>query len=75
MTNEGRGLYVGSIMLVAGIGLGFAAGLLMAPQSGARSRRQLRNFAADVEERARCLIEDTKEAVGNGVKYGRSLVA
>lgn len=57
--------------LVAGIG----AGLLLAPQSGARTRRQLENLAKDLQEDTSHMLGDARTSIGNVIEQGKSLVA
>jgi gas vesicle protein len=47
---------------VAGAVLGFVAGLLFAPQSGANTRRRLANQASKTAEAARSLAERAEQA-------------
>ncbi|MGQ0696567.1 MAG: YtxH domain-containing protein [Nitrospiraceae bacterium] len=55
---------------VAGIG----TGLLLAPQSGARTRRQLHNLAEDLEERTSSILADAKGSIGKAIEQGKRLV-
>lgn len=49
--------------LAAGTLLGAGVALLMAPQSGARTRRHIRRAAEDITETARDRIEDASDDV------------
>jgi gas vesicle protein len=59
--------------LLTGLLIGGIAGMLYAPQSGTRTRRQLGNFADDVRERAGEMAEDATEAIEKTVERGRRL--
>lgn len=63
------------LSLLTGLLVGGTAGVLYAPQSGARTRRQLANLAEDVRERAGQLTEETTEAIEKLVERGRRFVA
>lgn len=54
--------------------IGGIAGLLYAPQSGARTRRQLSNLADDVREKTAEMKDDATAALDKLVERGRSLV-
>ncbi len=60
--------------LLTGLLIGGIAGLLYAPQSGARTRRQLANMADDLRERAGEVAEDATGAVNKIVDNGRRFV-
>lgn len=51
---------VGGFAFVTGVIAGVAAGVLLAPHSGAYTRRQLRDLVEDVGERANCMAEDAR---------------
>jgi len=59
------------IGLVSGIG----AGILLAPQSGARTRRQLHHLAKDLEEQTDHLIGDARATIGKAIERGMRLIA
>ncbi len=67
MGNGTRCVMVSSVTVVTGFLAGVGAGLLLAPQSGARTRRQLRNLAEDLGERASLIAEDAKHVVEEAV--------
>ena len=72
---DGRNVLVPmGFSLLTGLLLGGIAGLLYAPQSGARTRRQLANFADGVRERAEEMAEDAAEAIEKTVERGRHFV-
>ena len=65
MTQDSRHVVqMSGLAFLAGLAAGAAGGVLMAPQSGARTRRQIDHFVADMGERARELADDAKELVG-----------
>lgn len=53
---------------LTGFCFGIGTGLLLAPHSGARTRRQLKHFTEDV-------IDDTKEAIEEVLDRGKHLMA
>jgi gas vesicle protein len=56
--------------LVAGIG----TGLLLAPQSGARTRRQLHSLTKDLQEETSHMLGDAKTSIDKAIEQGKSLV-
>jgi gas vesicle protein len=74
MTNERNGMMAVLISFFTGCLVGGTAGLLYAPQSGTRTRRQIGNFAADVREIAGEVTENAIEAIQKVIERGRSLV-
>ncbi len=63
MDNEARFFIIGGLAFATGLLVGVGAGLLMAPQSGARTRRQIGNLVEDIREDATNVAKDTKGAV------------
>lgn len=73
---DGAGVFfVSALAFATGILIGVAAGILVAPHSGAYTRRQLQNLAEDVTERAASLAADAKEAIENAVEQGKRIVS
>jgi gas vesicle protein len=68
MNDNSRYLILGASALITGCCVGIGMGLLFAPHSGARTRRQLRSFAED-------LAENTGEAVDKVIERGKRLMA
>jgi len=64
-----------AVMFLAGLAIGTAAGLLLAPHSGPYTRRQMQNFAEDVKEQASNLASEAKEVVENVVEQGKRIVS
>lgn len=67
MNYDTRSIVLGSSAFLAGFLLGLGMGILLAPQSGARTRRHLRTIAED-------LVEDAKDAFEDVMERGRRLV-
>ena len=75
MTEGTRCTGIGTTAFFAGLMAGIGAGLLLAPQSGARTRRQLENLAKDLQEDTSHMLGDAKTSIGNVIEQGKSLVA
>lgn len=73
MTHGRFGVMVGGVSFLAGLVAGGVAGLLYAPQSGVRTRRQLANIADDAMERVGAMAEDATGAAHRAVDRGRRL--
>jgi gas vesicle protein len=58
----------------AGLLAGIGTGLLLAPQSGARTRRQLENLAKDLQEDTSHMLGDAKTSIGKVIEQGKNLV-
>ncbi|WNM62913.1 YtxH domain-containing protein [Candidatus Nitrospira neomarina] len=74
MDNDTRYVLLAGVSLMVGVVLGTGLGLLMAPQSGSRTRRQLKNMMEDASERAGEFAEDAKEAVTGMVERSKKFV-
>lgn len=76
MTHEEgvRSVLFGTVTFLAGLAIGFGAGLLLAPQSGERTRRQLHDLAEDFGERASTIAGEASDAVREAVEKGRRIV-
>jgi len=73
--NEGtRCTGIGTTAFFAGLFAGIGAGLLLAPQSGARTRRQLESLAKDLQEDTSHMLGNAKISIGNVIEQGKSLV-
>ena len=75
MEDNTRSLLFGAIAFFAGLVVGVGIGILAAPQSGSRTRRQLQNMLLDAQEEAESLVKDTKEAVSDLVERGKKIVS
>ena len=65
---------IGTTAFFAGLFAGIGAGLLLAPQSGARTRRQLESLAKDLQEDTSHMLGNAKTSIGNVIEQGKSLV-
>ncbi len=74
MDNDTRYVLFAGLSLMVGVVLGTGLGLLMAPQSGSRTRRQLKNMMEDASERAGEFADDAKEAVTGIVERSKKFV-
>jgi gas vesicle protein len=74
MTERTRCTGIGMTGFFAGFMAGIGAGLLLAPQSGARTRRQLENLAKDLHEDTSHMLGDAKTSIGNVIEQSKSLV-
>jgi gas vesicle protein len=68
MYYDRQSLMIGTTAAFTGFCFGIGTGLLIAPHSGARTRRQLKHFTEDV-------IDDTKEALEEVIDRGKQLIA
>jgi gas vesicle protein len=75
MTYGTRCLWTSTSTFVAGLVAGIGAGILLAPQSGARTRRQLHNLAEDLGERTNYILDDAKTSIGKVIEHGKRLVS
>jgi gas vesicle protein len=62
------------VIVLSTMTLGFVCGLLLAPQSGRRTRRHLQDMALDASERMEEWTEEAKETVEEFVKQGKKAV-
>lgn len=74
MDSDTRVILCGGLALVTGILLGTGLGLLMAPQAGRRTRRQLRNYLHDKTDRINDLKDETKDRMTEYMERGRQFV-
>lgn len=73
MDSETRCLVVASLTFISGLIFGLGMGVLLAPQSGSRTRRHLRTMMEDVGERAGEWVGDAKETVSDMVDRGKKV--
>jgi gas vesicle protein len=62
------------LIFVIGAALGAGVSLLLAPQSGHKSRKQLREYAQQAEENLHELAERATEALTKTVDKGREFI-
>ncbi len=67
MDNDAKLLIIGGLAFATGLIVGVGTGLLLAPQSGARTRRQIGGMVDDFREDATHLAGEAKQAVGEAV--------
>jgi len=65
---------MGGLLFLSGVAVGIAGGLLVAPQPGERTRRQLRNLAGDLSEHASVMAMDAKKMVADTLDSGKRVV-
>ncbi|RMH09454.1 MAG: YtxH domain-containing protein [Nitrospirae bacterium] len=75
MTTEMRCLLGASLGFLSGVVMGLGLGVLVAPQSGSRTRRHLRTMVEDMSEQAGEWVEDAKVALEDLIDRGKKLVA
>ncbi|HVN23439.1 MAG TPA: YtxH domain-containing protein [Syntrophorhabdales bacterium] len=73
---EESGVGAGAILLSFLLGgiTGAAVAFLLAPKAGSETRRQIREFADDVKEKAEGYFEQAKETASSTVEKGRGFV-
>jgi gas vesicle protein len=75
MRHEEGGFSAGSVLLSFLLGgmVGAGIALLMAPQSGAETRRKIRKMADETKEKAADYISHAKEMVSSTIEKGKSI--
>lgn len=74
MDSDTRYVMIAGLALMTGVVLGTGLGLLIAPQSGSRTRRQLKNMMEDASERAGEFADDAKEVVSDIMERSKKFV-
>jgi len=74
MDSDTRVILCGGLALFTGILLGTGLGLLIAPQTGRRTRRQIKNYLNDTSERMNDLADDTRGRVSDFMDKGKRFV-
>jgi gas vesicle protein len=74
MTEGTRCKGMSTAVFFAGLVAGIGTGLLLAPQSGARTRRQLHSLTQDLQEETCYMVADAKTSIGKAIEQGKSLV-
>lgn len=69
-----RCAWLSTTTFLAGLMAGISTGLLLAPQSGARTRRQIHGVAKDLEEKTSHILSDAKTSIGKVIDHGKRLV-
>ncbi len=73
MDTETRCVFVAGLTFFSGLIFGLGMGVLLAPQSGSRTRRHLRTMVEDIGERAGEWVEDAKDTMNGMVDRGRTI--
>jgi gas vesicle protein len=71
MTEGTRCTGMSATAFFAGLVAGIGTGLLLAPQSGARTRRQLHSLAKDLQEESNYMLDDAKTSLGKVFGQGK----
>jgi gas vesicle protein len=74
MTSDTKSMWSSVTPFIVGFVSGIGAGILMAPQSGARTRRQLNNLAHDLEKQTDHFVSDARASLGKVIERGKRLV-
>ena len=74
MTEGSRYIGIGASTFFTGLVAGIGAGLLLAPQSGARTRRQLYGFAKDIEEETSHVLDGAKASIDKAIEQSKSFI-
>lgn len=74
MNSDTRCLLFGGMSFLTGIVLGLGVSLLVAPQPGARTRRQLRRWADDLGDHASNIADEAKQTVSDTVERGKRIL-
>jgi hypothetical protein len=75
MTSGTRSRWLSVTTFIAGFVSGIGAGIILAPQSGARTLRQLHNLASDLEEQTGHFIGDAKASLNRVIERGKRLAS
>ncbi|MBS0150813.1 MAG: YtxH domain-containing protein [Nitrospira sp.] len=74
MTDRMYGTGIAGLSFLAGCIVGGAAGLLYAPQSGMRTRRQLVNFVDDGKDKVGEITDDASAVIHEAIERGRKFM-
>ena len=74
MDSDTRVILCGGLALVTGIILGTGLGLLMAPQTGRRTRRQIKNYIHDTGDRMNDMAGETRDRMSEFMEKGKRFV-
>lgn len=67
MEEKGNGVVTGAILLTAGVLIGAGVALLLAPQSGKATRKDIARYAKKAKRKAEGVIEEFAESVSGMV--------
>ncbi len=67
MDTDARLLILGGLAFTTGLLVGLGTGLLMAPASGARTRRRITDFVEDLQDDATQLAGEAKDVMGDAI--------
>lgn len=73
MDSDTRCALVAGLTFVSGLIFGLGMGVILAPQSGSRTRRHLRTMMEDMGERAGEWVEDAKGTMNGMVDRGKKI--
>ena len=74
MTEVKRCMGTSTTVFFSGLVAGIGTGLLLAAQSGARTRRQLYSLAKDMQEETSHMLGDAKTSIGKVIEQGKRLL-
>ena len=74
MTEGTRCTGMSTTAFIAGLVAGIGTGLLLAPQSGVRTRRQLHSLAKDLQEETSHILGDVTTSIGKVIEQDKSCV-
>jgi gas vesicle protein len=74
MNERMYGVVKGGFVFLAGLMVGAGTGFVLAPESGARTRRRLRTMVEDLGERAGDIAADARWEVDRMIERGKRLV-
>ncbi len=74
MDSDTRVILCGGLAMITGILLGTGLGLLMAPQTGRRTRRQIKNYLHDTTDRMNDMAGETKDRMNDFMDKSKRFV-
>lgn len=73
MDSDARCAVVAGLTFFSGLIFGLGVGVLLAPQSGMRTRRHLLTMVEDMSERAGEWVDDAKDSMNEMVDRGKKM--